>query len=54
MREALSLHHVRFDSHERLECFSVHDYRKKIMAEFSMGNNQIYYEQIEKFTDYVR
>lgn len=27
---------------------------KKIMAEFSMGNNQIYYEQIEKFTDYVR
>ena len=36
MREALSLHHVRFDSHERLECFSVHDYRKKKLWQSSV------------------
>lgn len=37
VREALSLHHVRFDSHERLECFSVHDYRKKNYGRVQYG-----------------
>ena len=43
MREALSLHHVRFDSHERLECFSVHDYRKK-------NYGRVQYGEITRFT----